>query len=60
MMMELSKMIQQKRELDAQIAKACSKEGKAEIKRIVKEYKIPATYLVKLAERVKNNPSIYA
>lgn len=58
--MELSKMIQQKRELDAQIAKARSKEGKSEIKRIVKEYKTPAAYLVKLAERVKNKPSIYA
>lgn len=52
-------MLQEQRELDKQIAKARSKEGKAEIKRIVKEYKIPAAYLVKLAERVKNNPSIY-
>lgn len=58
-MKNLTQMLQEQRELDKQIAKARSKEGKSEIKRIVKEYKIPASYLVKLAERVNNNPSIY-
>lgn len=58
-MKNLTQMLQEQRELDKQIAKARSKEGKSEIKRIVKEYKTPAAYLVKLAERVKNNHSIY-
>lgn len=49
-------LLNERRRLDAQIQKA----GKSEIKKIVKQLKLPASYLFTLAERVRNNPQIYS
>lgn len=58
-MATLRELIKEKRELDAKIAKARSKEGKKLIKQLIKEYKIPSSYIYSLAGRVKANPGIY-
>lgn len=58
--MEYARLKQEKKRLDDEIEKARIKEGKQLLKKIIKEYKLPASYLTELAKRVHSKPSIYS
>lgn len=49
----LKELIKQRKELDVQIEKTRKKEGKVEIKKIIKHYGLTPEYIAQLAERLK-------
>ena len=59
-MTSLEDLEKQAKMLEDQIKKQRQKEYKTHIKKLVKEYKIPSSYLRQLADRMDSNPSIYA
>lgn len=59
-MTSLEDLEKQAKMLEDQIKKQRQKEYKTQIKKLVKEYKIPSSYLRQLADRMDSNPSIYA
>lgn len=55
----LKDLIAQRNALDEEIKKTRRKEGKSEIKRVVKTYALSPAYLRKLADRVEQKRKLY-